>query len=61
MARVVFNKMVSSHINSSHGIQVSLERPLNNLPSVNILRPIVLRQYFGQDVHITQANDYCVT
>jgi len=39
-------------INSSEGIQLSLDTPLNNTKNLNTLRPAVLRQYFGDDVDV---------
>ena len=49
-ARQIINKIIRSPINSKEGIKLSLDTPLNNPPSLNILRPAVLRQYFGKNL-----------
>ena len=60
MAAVVAHKMISSPMNSSRGIKFSIVQSLNNLLSLNILCPVVVRQYFGHNLQITQVNDYFV-
>lgn len=37
-------------MNSTEGIQLSLDTPLNNPISLNIIRPAVFRQYFGNNI-----------
>ena len=46
--------MIRSPINSDSGIKLSLDKPLNNDIDLNVLRPAVLRQYFGKE--ITKVN-----
>ena len=50
MARMVIDKMVCSPANSKDSIKLSLDKPLNNHTCLNMLRPGVLRQYFGRNV-----------
>ena len=49
-ARHIITKIIRSPINSNEGIKLSLDTPLNNPASLNILRPAVLRQYFGKSL-----------
>ena len=44
----MLKQLVRSPINFSHGIQLSLYKPLGNQTCLNITRPSVLRQYFGR-------------
>ena len=50
MARLAVNRMVYSPVSSKYGIELSLDTSLNNRPCLNILRPGVLRQYFGRNL-----------
>ena len=50
LSRIVIDELIRSRINSKCGIKLSLDKPLNNDISLNILRPVVLRQYFGKEV-----------
>ena len=49
-ARHIITKIIRSPINSNEGIKLSLDTPLNNPASLNILRPAVLRQYYGKNL-----------
>ena len=49
-SRHIIDELICSPLNSNKGIQLSLDTPLNNPPMLNILRPAVLRQYYGLDV-----------
>ena len=40
--------MILSSLDSSKGIRLTFEAPYNNKPKLNLLRPAVLRQYFGK-------------
>ena len=50
LSRTVIDKLIRSPINSKCGIKLSLDKPLNNDVDLNILRPAVLRQYFGKEI-----------
>lgn len=39
-----------SSIDLSDGIKLALDTPLNNPKSLNILHPVVVRQYYDNDV-----------
>ena len=49
-SRIIIDQLVCSPINSRSGIKLSLDKPLNNDVDLNILRPAVLRQYFGIEI-----------
>ena len=49
MSRVIIDQVICAPINSKYGIKLSLDQPLNNSVDLNILRPAVLRQYFGKE------------
>ena len=49
-SRSIIDQLICSDINSAHGIRLSLDTPLNNPPILNLLRPAVLRQYYGLNV-----------
>jgi len=51
-ARNVIHSLITMPINSSEGIILSLDTPLNNTKNLNTLRPAVLRQYFANDVDV---------
>ena len=48
--RFIIDQLICSDINSANGIRLSLDKPLNNPPMLNILRPAVLRQYYSLNV-----------
>ena len=50
MARMAEDRMICSSVNSKDGIKLLLDTPLNNNPCLNILRPGILRHYFGRNV-----------
>ena len=57
-SRHIVDKLICSQLNSINGIRLSLDTPLNNPPMLNILRPAVLRQYYGLNVKDTfKSND----
>ena len=49
-SRAIIDHLICSPVNSRTGIKLSLDKPLNNDVDLNILRPAVLRQYFGMDI-----------
>ena len=49
-SRAIIDEIIRSPINSPCGIKLSLDKPLNNDVDLNILRPAVLRQYYGMDI-----------
>lgn len=49
-SRKFIDAVIRSPINSKFGIKLSLDKPLNNDIALNILRPAVLRQYYGIDI-----------
>ena len=49
-ARHIITKIIRSPINSNEGSKLSLNTPLNNPASLNILRPAVLRQYHEKNL-----------
>ena len=49
-SRKIIDELVRSPINSQSGIKLSLNKPLNNDIDLNILRPAVLRQYYGMNI-----------
>ena len=55
LSRAIIDEVICSPINSDSGIKLSLDKPLNNDIDLNILRPVVLRHYFGKE--ITNVND----
>jgi len=56
-SRHIVDQLICSQINSPKGIRLSLDTPLNNPPMLNILRPAVLRQYYGFNVKdVTMQN-----
>ena len=50
LSRAIINEIICSPINSDSGIKLSLDKPLNNEIDLNVLRPAVLRQYFGKEI-----------
>ena len=50
LSRAIIDEVIRSPINSHSGIKLSLDKPLNNNIDLNILRPAVLRQYYGKDI-----------
>ena len=50
LSRTVIDELIRSSMNSKCGIKLSLDKPLNNDIDLTILRPAVLRQYFGKEV-----------
>ena len=55
-SRAVIDELIRSPINSSSGIKLSLDKPLNNDLKLNLLRPAVLRQYYGADIGDDDCN-----
>ena len=51
LAHGIVDKFICSPINSDCGLHIVVERAMNNLPSLNINRPAVIRQYFGLTVN----------
>ena len=51
-ARNGIHSLITMPINSSEGIKLSLNTPLNNTKNLNTLRPTVLRQHFAGDVDV---------
>ena len=51
LSRGFIHNIINSPINSKTGIKLSLDKPLNNDVDLNILRPAVLRQYFGKQIN----------
>ena len=49
LCRNVFDKLFLSKIDSFKGISVVAEQPFNNPIMINILRPGVIRQYYGMN------------
>ena len=49
-SRAIIDEVICSPINSDSGIKLSLDKPLNNDVDLNVLRPAVLRQYFGKEI-----------
>ena len=54
----IVDKLICSPLNSNNGIRLSLDTPLNNPPMLNILRPAVLRQYYGLNVEEKELPKY---
>ena len=48
LSRAIIDEIIRSPINSDSGIKLSLDKPPNNDIDLNVLRPAVLRQYFGK-------------
>ena len=51
-ARDIIKKIIQSPINSKNAIKLSWDTPLNNKMCLNILRPAVIRQYYGANVDV---------
>ena len=50
LARQIVDKLISAPINSKDGIHVSMDSPYRRYHLLNILRPSVLRQYYGRNI-----------
>ena len=50
LSRKIIDEIIHSPINSPCGIKLSLDKPLNNNIDLNLLRPAVLRQYYGVNI-----------
>ena len=50
LSRTVIDELIRSPVNSKFRIKLLFDKPLNNNIGLNILRPAVLRQYFGKEV-----------
>ena len=48
--RWILDHLICSQLNSKSGLKLSLDTPLNNPAMLNLLRPAVLRQYYGMNV-----------
>ena len=59
MSRVIIDQVICAPINSKYGIKLSLDQPLNNCVDLNILRPAVLRQYFGKECPSSSSSTKC--
>ena len=55
-ARDIIRKIIYSSINSKDGIKLYRDAPLNNQRYLNILRPAVLRQYYGANLDVIQES-----
>ena len=55
-ARDIISKIIYSPINSKDKITLSWDTPLNNQRCLNILRPAVIRQYYGSNVDVIQES-----
>ena len=51
-ARDIAIKIMYSLIDSKDGIKLSWDRPLNNQRCLNILRPVMIRKYYGINVDV---------
>ena len=60
-SRCIIEELISSPINSDRGIKLSLDTPLNNGLGLNILRPAVLRQYYGVEIEKEHGHVKCYT
>ena len=60
-SRKIIDEIIRSPINSKWGIKLSLEKPLNNDIQLNILRPAVLRQYYGMNIEEEVDKVKCYT
>ena len=56
LSRRFIDTLISHPMNSKYGINLSIDKPLNNSECLNILRPAVLRQYFGKEISRTTKN-----
>ena len=59
-ARDIIRKLIYSPINSKDGIKLSWDTPLNNQRCLNILRPAVLRQYYGANVDVINESNHFI-
>ena len=59
-ARDIIQKIIHSPINSKDGIKLSWDTPLNNQRCLNILRPAVLRQYYGANVDVINESNHFI-
>ena len=55
--RDMIRKIIYSPINSKDGIKLLRDKPLNNQRYLNILRPAVLRQYYGANVDVLRQSE----
>ena len=51
MSRAIIDRLICSPLNSRNGIKLSMDKPLNNPCCLNIVRPAVLRQYYGKVIN----------
>ena len=56
LSRNILDKLFFSDINSKHGMSIVSEQPMNNDIMLNISRPAVLRQYYGNNVGYVKNN-----
>ena len=55
LARQICERLISAPIGSKDGIHVTMDSPYGKNPLLNIYRPSVLRQYYGQDMSIIDS------
>ena len=60
LARSTCSNLISSNIGSKNGIHVTMDKAYGCYKKLNLLRPIVLRQYFALDAVGKDSNHGCV-
>ena len=56
LSRNILDKLLLSDINSTYGISIVSEQPMNNDYMLNISRPAVVRQYYGKNIGNAENN-----
>ena len=51
-ANIVLYNLICSNFDSEQGLRLILEKAMNNPPTLNLERPAVVRQYFGNENEI---------
>ena len=54
--QLIVKRLIGSGLDTRNGITLLADEPLGNKPMLNVSRPAVLRQYYGQDLTVQGIN-----